>query len=284
MPELLILGGLTVDHFADGRTAPGGSVIHSGLAAAAEGVRPTLLTVAGDEPEARAGRNRLRTFGEVIAQRAPRTTTFAHRDDGGRRVLTLEASTDPIVAPGALHPHDVLLAAPIGDELPPATVARVRGMVRPRSTVMLIQGWLRRLAVGHAVHPLPLDELGEDHWACFAAADAIVVSTEDLAERPEDPFAQAALLRHRVGSRPIIALTLGPHGYLLDDPNAERIIAAVPRRIVDGVPTVGAGDTFGAALAIHLARGDDPVAAAEIATDRVIALLDGRSATPGAVS
>jgi sugar/nucleoside kinase (ribokinase family) len=47
--------------------------------------------------------------------------------------------------------------------------------------------------------------------------------------------------------------------------------------VVEVVPAVGAGDTFGAALAIHLARGDDPATAAAAATDRVIAVLEARS-------
>ena len=41
---------------------------------------------------------------------------------------------------------------------------------------------------------------------------------------------------------------------------------------------VGAGDTFGAALAINLARGATPAGAAEAATERVIAVLESRRA------
>jgi sugar/nucleoside kinase (ribokinase family) len=54
------------------------------------------------------------------------------------------------------------------------------------------------------------------------------------------------------------------------------VVASVPRTIVDGVPAVGAGDTFGAALAIHLAGGDAPSVAAEAATERVISVLEAR--------
>ena len=32
MTELLIVGGLTIDRFGDGTSAPGGSVIHAGWA------------------------------------------------------------------------------------------------------------------------------------------------------------------------------------------------------------------------------------------------------------
>jgi sugar/nucleoside kinase (ribokinase family) len=54
------------------------------------------------------------------------------------------------------------------------------------------------------------------------------------------------------------------------------VLASVPRRVVAGVPAVGAGDTFGAALAVHLARGVSAGAAADRATDAVIAMLEAR--------
>lgn len=278
--DVLIVGGLTIDHFADGRTAPGGSVLHAGLAAAAEGVRPTLLTVAGDEPEARAGLEGLASLGELVHQRAASTIAFGHEESDGRRVLVYRSAAEPI-EPGR-HPDlprsGVALLAPIADEVPPAAIDAVRARFEPSLVVMLIQGWLRRLAPGDPVQPLALDTVDPRIWEAFGAADAIVVSTEDLAEGPEDPFRQAASLRARIGSGPILVLTLGARGYLLDDPHADRIIASRPRTVVDGVPSVGAGDTFGAVLAIHLARGDEPVDAANAASNRVIATLEGRRA------
>jgi len=276
MNGLLIVGGLTIDHFADGRTAPGGSVIHSGLAAVAEGHAPTILTVAGDEPAARDGLNRLAAMGELVCQAATRTATYRHEEHASRRVLVYEAATDPIVVPDGLGSQDVALVAPIADELPADAVAALFGALRPRCTVMLIQGWLRRLEIGAPVRPLPLADVPEGLWTAFGHADAVVVSTEDLAESPEDPFAQAQALRARLGEAPLLVLTLGQQGYLLDDPDTDRVVASMPRRIVEGVPMVGAGDTFGAALAIHLARGADPATAAAAATERVIRVLEGR--------
>ncbi len=76
MTELLIVGGLTIDRFGDGTSAPGGSVIHAGRAAVAEGVAPTILTVAGDEPEAAVGLEQLAEMGDLIHQRAPSTVTL----------------------------------------------------------------------------------------------------------------------------------------------------------------------------------------------------------------
>lgn len=277
MTGLLIVGGLTIDRFDDGTTAPGGSILHAGLAAAAAGVRPVFLTVAGDEPEARRGLAQLAELGELHAERVAATTLFGHGEADGRRVLFYETAGGTIdVPPAGLPEVGLVLAAPIAAELPPAVVARLRETLRPRLVTLLIQGWLRRLVPGEPVRALGLDDIDGETWDCFAAADVIVVSTEDLAEVPHDPFAQAAALRARFGSRPLLVLTLGTEGYLLDDPRADRVVATVPRRVVTGVSTVGAGDTFGAALTLHLASGATPPDAAEAATDRVIDLLESR--------
>jgi sugar/nucleoside kinase (ribokinase family) len=283
MTSTLIVGGLTVDRFTDGTVAPGGSVLHSGLAAVAQGASLTTLTVAGDEPAARHGLDRLRSLGTLVCQPAAATTTYRHEERAGVRVLVLQARTEPI---GAERLHevgrpDVALVAPIADEVPASLVARLRAEVAPGLTVLLIQGWLRRLVVGEDALALPLDALGADQVGAMAGADAVVVSTEDLVESRGDPFAQAAALRHRAGARPIVLVTLGVEGYLLDDPAIDRVIASVPRRVVTGVPAVGAGDTFGAALAVHLARGAAPAAAADRASDAVIAMLEERRPAPG---
>jgi hypothetical protein len=277
MPELLIVGGLTIDRFPDGASAPGGSVIHSGAAANAEGVRPSILTVAGPEPEAADGLGRLRAIGPVTAQSSAATTTYRHTEADGRRVLVLDALSASIAVPRTTaEPVDVALLGPIASELDGVAITDVARVLRPRLTVMLLQGWLRRLVVGEAVHPLALSEVDARLWAAFGTAHAVVVSTEDLAEAPGDPFAQAAELRALLGSRPVLVLTLGAEGYLLDDPAADRLVASVPRRVVEGVPMVGAGDTFGAAIAIHLARTGDPFRAAAAATDAVIRMLEAR--------
>ena len=276
MTELLIVGGLTIDRFGDGTSAPGGSVIHAGRAAVAEGATLTILTVAGDEPEAAIGLDQLAQIGNLIHQRAPSTVTYGHSEVLGRRVLTYLASAGPIAPPVLADPPDVALLAPIADELPASAVVDLRDSARPRLTVLLIQGWLRRLEIGQPARPLALGEVPQDTWDAFGAADAIVVSTEDLAESPEDPFVEAAALRERLGPHPLLVLTLGEQGYLLDDPGASHVVATVPRRVVEGVPMVGAGDTFGAALAIQLGARATPADAAVAATDRVIRMLESR--------
>jgi hypothetical protein len=278
MPSILIVGGLTIDRFADGRTAPGGSVIHAGTAAAADGATVATVTVSGPEPEAVAGLDHLAGLGRLSATPAVATTTYAHHDEGGRRVLSLLVPGGRIeagVASGGGRP-DVALFAPIADELAPAAAAELRVSIGARVSAFLIQGWLRHLAVHHEVRPMRIDEVPADRWSAFATGDLVVVSTEDLADGADDPFGQARALRTHLGSRPVLVVTLGTDGYLLDDPAADRIVAAVPRRVVRGVPTVGAGDTFGAVMALRLARGASPREAADAGSDAVIALFESR--------
>ncbi|CAN5642014.1 hypothetical protein BH23CHL10_BH23CHL10_08340 [soil metagenome] len=278
MTEMLIVGGLTIDRFTDGSLAPGGSVLHAGLATRAEDARLTTLTVAGDEPAARDGLARLRELGRLAHQQASRTTFYRHDERDGVRVLVLEARAEPIQPAGlaGLDRPDVALVAPIADEVTPSLVDALCVQLSPVRVVLLIQGWLRRLVKGEEVRALALDTLAADQLRVIAAADAIVVSTEDLVEAPGDAFAQTAELRLRAGSKPIVVVTLGTEGYLLDDPAQNRVVASGPRRVVTGVSAVGAGDTFGAALAVNLARGASPIAAADAATDRVIRVLEQR--------
>jgi 1D-myo-inositol 3-kinase len=280
MPSLLIVGGLTVDRFTDGSRAPGGSVLHSGVAAIAEGADLAVLTVAGDEPEARAGIGRLEELGTVLCQPSPATTTYRHEESDGRRVLYYEARSALIDPAGVerLPAVDVVLVAPIADELPAEAIARLRDALPTARTVVLIQGWLRQLGIGEAVRPIRLEELPDTTWQAFQDADAVVLSNEDFASDTDDAFAQLTAVRARIGPRPLLVLTLATRGYLLDDPGADRVIASVPRNVVAGVPMVGAGDTFGAGLAIALARGATPTDAAEAATERVIAVLESRRA------
>jgi sugar/nucleoside kinase (ribokinase family) len=277
MTALLIVGGLTIDRFADGTSVPGGSVIHAARAAVADGASVTILTVAGDEPEAAIGLAQLAELGNLVHQRAASTVTYGHGEKDGRRVLTYLAGAGPIAPPALADPPDVALLAPIADELPASAVAAIRDTVRPRVTVVLIQGWLRRLEIGEPARPLALDEVPAATWDAFAMADAIVVSAEDLAEPAEDPYAAAAGVRSKIGPKPLLVLTLGAQGYLLDDPGVGPVVASAPQRVVEGVPLVGAGDAFGATLAIQLGAGAPPEQAALAATDRVIRLLESRA-------
>jgi sugar/nucleoside kinase (ribokinase family) len=279
-PDLLIVGGLAVDHFPDGSSAPGGTVFHAGLAAAGAGARLATLTVCGDEPEARTGLATLAELGPLVRQPAAASCTYRHDERGPRRVLVYERATDPLggEAVAAAPTAGVVLAAPIADELPPPSLHALRGHLRPDRTVALIQGWMRRLEVGRRVAPLELDAVAVELWAELASVDAVVVSREDFADADASPAMLGAALRARLGTQPVLIVTDGIDGYLLDDPQAGEPVAYAPRRVVAGVSTVGAGDTFGAVFALHVARGATPLAAAEEAAEGVIHMLEARRA------
>jgi sugar/nucleoside kinase (ribokinase family) len=271
-PGLLLVGGLTIDEFADGRTAPGGSVLHAASVAPTAGV----VTVSGEEPEARAGLERL---GALLLARQPAEATirYGHSETDGHRVLTLLQAGTPL-RPETLPPAPapVVVLAPVAGELPADTMAAAIDLAT--TGVALLQGWLRRLELGKPVEPLAPSSLPDAVRAQLARCRALVASTEDLEAHGGDPFRQAAALRAAMGPDPVLLLTLGADGFLLDDPARARIVASVPRRVVTGVPTVGAGDVFGTALADELGRGRAPLEAAEGAAEAVVRMLLERAA------
>ncbi|MEX0625673.1 MAG: hypothetical protein WD402_03930 [Chloroflexota bacterium] len=239
-PDLLVIGGLTVDRFADGSSAPGGSVLHIARAAVPRGLRVAVMTVAGPEPEARAGLDELRRVtARLDFSEAAATATFIHRDSPGGRRLRLERSGGPIRFAG-IDSHDTpsaILVAPIADEVAPDDLARLddapaRGAI--------LQGFLRSIAADGEVRPLPLSALSPRLIAQLSTFDLLVASREDLLGEAAEPSDQLAALRSCVGAGPQLVVTDGVHGVWM-----EREHLPVPRR-VRGVPSVGAGDVFAA--------------------------------------
>jgi pfkB family carbohydrate kinase/Calcineurin-like phosphoesterase len=271
--ELLVVGGLTIDRFPDGSTAPGGSVLHAARALWLDGRRVAVATVGGDEPEARHGMDELRRLGELHLQPAEATIGFGHDEEGGRRRLTLLADGGRLRLPGLAGAPAAILYAPVADELEPAALDVVPGTARRGA---ILQGWLRRVAPGEAVHGRPLRDLPADLLARLGQMDLLVASSEDLAADAATPAAQLDALRQVVGPGPITALTTGTEGVFLDVPG-EPISRVRPSRVIAGVSTVGAGDAFAAAMLAALARGVQPLPAAVDAGALVAELLAERS-------
>ena len=276
--DLVVVGGLTIDRFADGTSAAGGSVLHSSRAAVAEGATVGVVTVAGDEPEAAAALDALAVLCTVVLQPARGTVIYRHREADGRRVLILDRIAERLTpATMARAPRTgVAIFAPIAGELPVNAIRAMRDAAMPARSVALIQGWLRRLEEGKPASPLPLSHLGAELRSQLGAMDAVIASTEDLVADADEPLTQLGALREAIGPRPVAVLTLGTYGYLLDDPTLERITASYPRRVITGVPSVGAGDIYGAAMATHLGRGATATDAAAAAADAVIRMLEQR--------
>ncbi len=236
-PDLLVIGGLTVDRFADGSSAPGGSVLHIARAAAPRGVLVSLMTVAGPEPEARSALDELSTLTAWV-DAAEATATFIHRDSPGGRSLWLERAGGPIrVADLDSGEAPAILVAPIADEVASDDLARLDAALTRGA---ILQGFLRSIAAGGEVRPLPLSALAPRLVAELSTFDLLVASREDLLGETAEPSDQLAALRRRFGPGPELVVTDGVRGVW-----TEREHLPVPRR-VDGVPSVGAGDILAA--------------------------------------
>jgi len=239
-PDLLVIGGLTVDRFPDGSSSPGGSVLHIARAAAQTGIRAAVITVAGPEREARAGIEKLRDLAaSVDATLAKSTATFVHRESRERRRLWLERGGGQIRLAKATSldaPRAVLLA-PILDEVVTEEIAHIAsGPTRGA----ILQGFLRSVAEDGEVRQLPLSGLAPGLVAALSRFDLLVASREDLMGEAAEPLDQLASLRRCVGTRPALVVTDGVNGARIE---VEHLRAP---RVVEGVSSVGAGDIFAA--------------------------------------
>jgi sugar/nucleoside kinase (ribokinase family) len=237
-PDLLVIGGLTIDRFPDGSSAGGGSVLHIARAAAPRGVRVRIITVAGPEPEAGAALEELRGL-SVSVEGADGTATFIHRDSPAGRRLWLERGGGSIRVP-ELDPHELpraILVAPIAGEVSTVDLASLDAA---STRGAILQGFVRSFAPDGEVQPRQLSTLAPELAAALSRFDLVVASREDLLGEAADPPNQLGALRLHLGPRPVLVVTDGVRGAWL-----EREHLPVPWR-VDGVPSIGAGDVFAA--------------------------------------
>jgi sugar/nucleoside kinase (ribokinase family) len=274
-PDLLIVGGLTVDHLADGSIAPGGSVLHAARAVAAAGWRVSTVTAAGSEAAARAGLGELAATGPMRARRVRHSISFAIEEADGWRRLVTESVGSAVSATDVRATADdaaAVLLAPVAGEISAAVLlASAAAPVR----VAALQGWLRELSPGQQVQPRPLSALGATLSGALAAMDLLVASDEDLAAIGADPDHRLDALRAQFGPRPLLVVTTGERGVLLDDPaDGRRHLAAGER--VEGVSTIGAGDALAGLLAAGLGARMRPLAALTAAQAGTVTYLRSR--------
>ena len=236
--DLLVIGGLTIDRFADGSSAAGGSVLHIARAAAPRGVRVRVVTVAGPEPEALAALEELRGLAPSV-EGADSTATFVHRESPTERRLWLERRGSSVRVPEldpSEMPHAILVAS-IAYEVSTDDLARLDAT---STRGAILQGFLRSFAPDGEVRPRQLSALAPDLVAELSHFDLLVASREDLLGEAADPPVQLAALRRCFGPRPELVVTDGVRGVFLESEHLP-----VPWQ-VDGVPSVGAGDIFAA--------------------------------------
>lgn len=270
--DLLIVGALTIDRFADGSRAAGGSVLHATQPAVDAGYRVAVVTVAGAEPEAARGLATLAALADVHRQETGSTLTFAHEETPEGRRLTLDVPATPLETLPLADPPRAVLYAPVADEMGSSLGGqRYPGAVRGA----ILQGWLRHLEAGAVVRPRPVASLGPELIAELAACDVLIASREDLLADAREPAAQIDALRAAVGPHPTLVVTDADHGAWVDR-HGRRVLVGVPR-VVRDVPMVGAGDAYAALLLGAMGRGRPPEAAARDAAGGVAEMLAARS-------
>lgn len=251
--DLLVVGGLTIDRFANGVDEPGGSVLHIARALAGRSTRLGVITAAGMEPVARDGVSELeRRCAAVQVTTVEGTITYRHREAGGARRLWLEHSggvLPPLSATANRSAPRSVLFAPIADEVATGWLA---GWSDRSATGAILQGWLRGADHTGEVRARPVGALREDLRAALRSIDLLVASEQDMAADGENPRAKLGALRLAVGPTPTLVLTCGIDGVWISGPQTsahreDPWHVSVPWR-VDDVPTVGAGDIFAAAM------------------------------------
>jgi hypothetical protein len=252
--DLLVVGGLTVDRFADGPSGPGGSVLHVARAAKRRGIALGVRTSAGPEPEAVAGVAELHRLAErVDVARHATTATFRHRESVEGRRLWLERAGGPVAdGPGASRDAATVLYAPVFDEVAATAIAASAsasaGAEGRSGRGAILQGWLRQVAEDGEVHSLPLASLAFPLRDALAGLDLLVASHEDLRADGATADQQLVALRRTFGVKPALVVTDGVDGLWLDT-GAVPTHISVPRR-VEAARTVGAGDVLAAFLVI----------------------------------
>ncbi|MEO8245939.1 MAG: PfkB family carbohydrate kinase [Chloroflexota bacterium] len=270
--DLLVVGSLTIDRFADGSLAAGGSVLHATKAAVDAGYRVGVVTNAGRESTAEAGMRLLDGLVALHVAPASATLTFRHEETEAGRRLWLEVPAVPLAMPPRERPPRAVLYAPVADEIGPELGGQVYDGVARGA---ILQGWLRDLAPGELVRSRSISALAPPLVARLAQCDVLIASREDLLADAADPGAQLDALRATIGEGPTLIVTDADHGAWVDQAGS-RMLVGVPR-VVRDVPMVGAGDAYAALLLGAMGRGRDALGAARDAAAGVAEMLAARS-------
>lgn len=277
--DLVVVGALSLDRFADGTVAPGGSVVHASRGLAALGRRVGVVTIAGPEPPARAAVAELASLARVQLQPAAATLAFRHHETAAGRELLIQRAASPLAVTAERFAPRAVLYAPVADELTASLAGQRYRHAAVRGAIL--QGWLRAPDSARPVRPRPLAALPRSLVAELADLDLLVASREDLLATASDPAEQLVLLRRHFGPRPSLVVTDAERGAVLAPAGtaASEPIVVPPPFVVRaaGRETVGAGDLFAAILLTELAAGADVTAATASAALAVAAWLRDRS-------
>ena len=242
--HFLVIGHLTRDVIPDGHRI-GGSVTYAGILAHRLGAKVTILTRAHPDDVAHPGFEGI----DVINLPSKYTSTFENIYNDQVRVQYLRAVAGPIMVddvPEACFDADITLLAPLTQEIDPAIVPRMKGLVAASP-----QGWMREWDAQGKVRAIPWYSAGR----ILPYLDAIVFSDADI-------IADTSILLSILESVPSVAVTHDEAGSVVYVDGKARHIAPRPTDVVD---VTGAGDVFTAAFLLHLYQHGDIVQAAYFA-------------------
>ena len=242
--QFVIIGHLTRDIVPGGYTI-GGTAAYSGITACRMGAEVTILTRACPDDIQHPSLAGI----EIINLPSDHTSTFHNVYHNDIRTQHVRVVAEPILAsdvPKHLHDVDVTLLAPLVQEVDPAMIPKMQGLVASTP-----QGWLREWDARGRIKAIPWYSAGR----VLPYLDAIIFSAADL-------IGDLSILPTILETVPIVAITKAAAGCILYIKGKRYKIPTRPAHEVD--PT-GAGDTFAAAFLVHLEEHNDPVQAAYFA-------------------
>ncbi len=233
----------------------GGKGSNQAVAAARLGASVALLTAVGPDQFGTGAGELWHEHGiaadkVVVGQSATMVGVILVDSDGENRI---------VIAPGALAELTPAHVDAFEPEIAAADVL-VTGFEIPVPVAARALQLARDHGVRTLLNPAPAVPVEAGLWPLV---DVITPNENEAAAITGEPGLHSpdecadALRRHFDG---VIVVTLGAAGCLLDEPGRGRVLvpAVRPRRVVD---TTGAGDAFTGALAVALARGDEPAQA-----------------------
>ena len=249
--RFLAIGHVTRDEFeGEAGWRLGGTVTYTAATAARLGASASLVTRVGPEERSRL-EERCRAFGiRLHALPAEVTTTFAFRYEQGRRILRLRARARGLTlhdVPMELRESEAVVLGSVAHEIDHSLL----GAFGDAASVVTAQGYLREWDASGAIQPRRWDDVAE----VTATASAVVLSEEDVAGDLSEP-------RRWAGHTPVI-VTLAERGALVLVDGHEDLVPGY--RAAGVVDQTGAGDAFGAGLAIALAERRELIDAARFA-------------------
>lgn len=267
-PKILVVGSMNMDLFVEGANtipkfgesilcgnygyATGGKGSNQAIAAALQGADVTMVGRLGDDTNGEALRKELKKAGvhtEYIVTDSDRQTGLAlmllHEDGRYVSYVALGANggicgADVKAALDACQFDMVIMQL----EMPLETVYQTYELAKERKIPVFLDA-------GPAMN-IPLKRL--EGLFILSPNEAETEALTGINPDTEEKAIQAAKMLYEEAKPEYVILKLGSRGAMLYDGNN---IELIPCFKVKAVDSTAAGDTFGAALAIRLCKGDD---------------------------